>query len=1000
MLKRSVGKPELSKIEIYGVNDPNISGQLILAKEMGFFNDEGLDVSYRLLSSGTIMPEEIMKAKIKPFALTQTPMTTLVLQEKGLDVKIVAPLADISGTQQIVVRKSAHIARPEDLLGKRIGMAKGAAVYIAIQAMAKEFGLDIARFQFVHLMPDQQLAALERGDIEAMACWEPWTSKALAVGGQFLFSGARSEIPDNEGDINWLVDQSVLMTFQEHLERYPETIHALIRAFRTATQFINKNIAQAAEILSKPLALKPEDLFKIVSLNKYSMTMDNLFKIGLLSFRELLFHNGVIATMPPENQLYAAKFLKEVDPALVLLEEEAAAEEDEELQEYLGIFFEEVDQIIRKLEEDTLALEKDPSDKAKLKAIAGAFHTLKGNSGFLGFEKITTSSKQIEGYLKTLLLEQHEEISPQIVSLIFYAIDVLKILVADYKAKRASPFDITGLQQKIAVVSPEMEAPGETAATPGVIEISGYEGLKLREAKNLGKHVYQIDVQFAPEWRMKSAGAYIVIRKLGLFGEVVKIVPPWGSKEFKSASDFKILYLTGLEDVRIVAACSVPVVVAGVKLHSFAVPDILVVQKEERDYLEEVNATEQQFALAAKTKARVLKVDYHKLDEIVNIIGELMIGGSTMARSLLEVREAVPREPASARLLDHLEKTSGKMRKNLLNLQESIMKVRMTPIDVVFRKFPRIVRDLALKSGKEVGLHVRGEGTEVDKTLVDVIDEPLFLMMKNTIEQSIEAPMVREQLGKPPQGSIYLASFREGNHIVIVVEDDGRGFDVEKMKRQAVESGLLPVEKLLKFSKTDAFDLLFSNTAGAANPNSITGERSGMLVVRQTVANLNGVIELESVVGEGAVCTIKLPLTLAIIQALVFGVGNRTFALPLSSVVEAIRLAPEEIAWVGGREVFELRHRVVNLLRPHKILKVPEPPNANKQKMYVIVVRSSERKFVGIAADHLMEKEELVIKSLDNNIMRSEITSSASKLGDGKVVLILDVPALVRKAFG
>jgi ABC-type nitrate/sulfonate/bicarbonate transport system substrate-binding protein len=196
-----VGKPELSKIEIYGVNDPNISGQLILAKEMGFFTDEGLDVSYRLLSSGTIMPEEIMKAKIKPFALTQTPMTTLVLQEKGLDVKIVAPLADISGTQQIVVRTSANIIRPEDLLGKRIGMAKGAAVYIAIQAMAKEFGLDIARFQFVHLMPDQQLAALERGDIESMACWEPRTSKALAVGGQFLFSGARSEIPDNEGEI-------------------------------------------------------------------------------------------------------------------------------------------------------------------------------------------------------------------------------------------------------------------------------------------------------------------------------------------------------------------------------------------------------------------------------------------------------------------------------------------------------------------------------------------------------------------------------------------------------------------------------------------------------------------------------------------------------------------------------------------------------------------------------------------------------------------------------
>ena len=994
-----MGKPELSKIELYGVNDPNISGQLILAKEMGFFSDEGLDVSYRLLSSGTIMPEEIMSARQKPFAFTQTPITTLVLQEKGVDVKIVAPLADISGTQQIVIRKSANITKPEDLIGKRIGMAKGAAVYIAIQAMAKEFGLDLAAIQFVYLMPDQQLAAMENGDIDAMACWEPWTSKAQAIGGQFLFSGARSEIPENEGDINWLVDQSVLMTFRENLEHYPETIKALIRAFQKATQFINKNIAQAAEILSKPLGLGKDELFKIVSLNKYSMTMDNLFKIGLLSFRELLFQNGVISTTPPESELYATTFLKEVDPSLVLIEEEAAAEEDEELQEYLGIFFDEVDQIIRKLEEDTLALEKNTTDKARLKAIAGAFHTLKGNSGFLGFEKITTASKQIEGYLKTLLLDQEAEISGNIVSLIFYAVDVLKILVADYKEKRSSPFDISGLQQKIAEFSPEMGTPGEKAETQGIIEISGYEGLKLREAKKLGKNVYQIDIQFEPEWKMKGAGAFIVIRKLGLSGEVVKLVPTWGSKEFKTTNEFKGLYMTDIDEARIIEACRVPVVVASVTLTPFVVPEILVVQKEETEYLEEY-APPEQFALAAKAKSRTLRVDYQKLDDIVNIIGELIIGGSTMSRGLTEAKESVSNQRSIVRVMDHLEKISTNIRRNLLNLQESIMKVRMTPIDVVFRKFPRIVRDLALKSGKEVGLQVRGEGTDLDKTLVDVIDEPLFHLIKNTIDQSIEAPMVREQLGKPQQGSIYLTSYREGNQIVIMIEDDGRGLDIEKLKRQAVESGLLPPDKLQKFSKADAFNLVFLNTLGTTSPQNITGERSGMMVVRQTVENLNGTIELDGKLGEGTVFTIRLPLTLAIIQALVFEVGNRTFALPLSSVVEAIRIAPEDISFVGGREVFELRHRVVNLLRPHKVLNIPEPPRPNTQKMYVIVVRSSDRKFVGIAADQLLEKEELVIKSLDTKLLRSEITSSASKLGDGKVVLILDVPALIRKAFG
>jgi len=992
-------KPELSKIELYGVSDPNISGQLIMAKEMDFFSDEGLDVSYRLLSSGTIMPEEVMNAKKKPFAFTQTPITTLVLQDKGIDVKIVAPLADISGTQQIVVRKSANISKPEDLIGKRIGMAKGAAVYIAIQAMAKEFGIDVSSIEFAHLMPDKQLIAMESGDIDAIACWEPWTSKAQAVGGKFFFSGARSEIPDNEGDINWLVDQSVLMTFRENLEQYPETVKALIRAFQKATQFINENIEQAAKILAEPLSLGEKELLGIVSLNKYSMTMDNLFKIGLLSFRELLYQNGAISTTPPESDLYSIEFLKQVDPSLVLIEEEEEEEEDEELQEYLTIFFDEVDQILRKLEEDTLALEKNPADKAKLKSINGAFHTLKGNSGFLGFDKIHLTSKQIEDYLKTLLLDKEAEISRNIISLIFYATDVLKILVADYKEKRSSTFDISGLQQKISEFSPEMEGPAEKTEVTGVIEISGYEGLKLREAKKLGKSVYQIDILFDQEWKMKSAGAFIVVRKLGSLGEVVKIVPTLGRKEFKTVQEFKILYMTDIEESQIIEACSVPVVVESVNLTPFIVPEILVVQKQEKEYLDEF-APAEQFAFAAKAKSRVLRVDYQKLDDIVNIIGELIIGGSTMARGLTEAKELTASNQQSTKLMDHLEKTSTNLRKNLLNLQESAMKVRMTPIDVIFRKFPRIVRDLAVKSGKEVALQMRGEGTDLDKTLVDVIDEPLFHLIKNTIDHGIEAPMVREQLGKPQRGSIYLTSYREGNQIVIVIQDDGRGLDIEKMKRQAFESGLLLPEKLQRFSKADAFNLLLTTTVGSVSPSGIPSEGSGMMVVRQTVQNLNGTIELESKLGEGTIFTIKLPLTLAIIQALVFSVANRTFALPLSSVVEAILIAPEDISFVGGREVFELRNRVVNLLRPHRILNIPEPPRVNNEKMYVVVVRSSDRKLVGIIADRLMEKEELVIKSLDNKIMRSDITSSASKLGDGKVVLILDVPALIRKAFG
>ncbi len=995
----SEGTPELSKIELYGVNDPNISGQLILAKEMGFFLDEGIEVSYRLLSSGTIMPEEVMNAQEKPFAFTQTPITTLVLKEQGVDVKIVAPLADISGTQQIVVRESADIHAPADLLGKRIGMAKGAAVYIAIQSMAKEFGLDLASVEFVHLMPDQQLEAMEAGNIEAMACWEPWTSKAQAVGGTFLFSGARSEIPDNEGDINWLVDQSVLMTFPDNFERYPETIKALLRAFRKATQFINENCEKAAEILSTPLSLKQEELVHIISLNKYSMTMDNLFKIGLLSFRELLYQNGVISSTPPESDLYSTALLKQVDPGLVLIEEAEEEEEDEELEEYYAIFFDEVDQIVRKLDNDAIALENDPTDKTKLKAIAGAFHTLKGNAGFLGFDKIMNSSRHVEGYLKTVLMEEELTVPKSIISLVYYAIDVLKTLVTDYKQTRNSNFNISELQERIAQLSPDMEKPEEETMPSGGIEISGYEALKLREAQKQGNHIQQLDIHFEPDWKMKSAGAFIIVRKLGLEGDVVKVVPALGSKEFKSATEVHILYVSDIETSRIMEISHVAVVVASVSISPFQVPEVLVVRQDEPDYMQEFVHGEE-FTLGTKSKSRTLRVDYEKLDDIMNIIGELIIGGSTLARGIDEVRDSYVASQESSKRMTHLKKTSEEIRKNLLNLQENIMKVRMTPIDVVFRKFPRVVRDLALKGGKDVKLEVFGEDTDLDKTLVDVIDQGLFHLIKNTIDHGIEPPMVREQLGKHQKGTVRLVSFREGNQIVIVVEDDGRGIDIEKMKRQAYEHGMLSAEKYQKLSRTDAFQLLFMTSSRTGTEGATTGDQSGLMLVRDTVEYLKGTVELDSQLGEGTTFTVKLPLTLAIIQALVFGVGKRMFAIPLSTVVEAIRVSPEQLSFVGDREVFELRNQIVNLIRPHELLDLPCHQQSDSKKMYVIVVRSSDRKLVGIVADSLMEKEELVIKSLDNKIMKSEITLSASKLGDGKVVLILDVPALIRGAFG
>ncbi len=307
----------LEKIKLWGVKDPNVSSQLILAEKLGYFKEEGLDVTYRLLQSGTMMPRELLRTKVKPFAWTQTIITTLILREQNLDVKVIAPLANISGTQQVIIQKDNTIRLPHDLEGKRVGMAEGAAIYVAIQNMAKDFGLDLSKVQFVNLLPSQQLDAFQNGEIDVMACWEPWTTRAEEVGGVFYFSGTTSKIPDNEGSVNWLIDQSLLMTTSDHIEQDQDILCAIIRAMVKATTFVNEQLQDAAHVLTEPLSARYFEARHMLANNHYSMQMDSMFRLGIFSIRELLYTSNVISSLTDERDLYTPALLQQVDPQLV-----------------------------------------------------------------------------------------------------------------------------------------------------------------------------------------------------------------------------------------------------------------------------------------------------------------------------------------------------------------------------------------------------------------------------------------------------------------------------------------------------------------------------------------------------------------------------------------------------------------------------------------------------------------------------------------------------------
>ena len=325
-------------LELWGVNDPNISAQLALAHTLDLFKREaGLDVFCTFLESGTTMAQEILRAEYPPFAFTQTPITALLLQEYGLSTKLVAPLADIAGTQQVVVQKSNRILKPRDLQGKQIGMAQGAAVYLALKNMAKDCNIDLESIRFVDLLPHEQLEAFKAGKIDVLASWEPWTTKARTMGGQLYFSGTHSHIPGIEGEINWLINQSCLTVPDEQLHTHPDTVVSILKVLRKATDLINQHREKVIEPLANFYGISKVELIIAMQKNRYSMAVNQLFRLGILGFRDFLYDTGQISSKCSEEELYDVSLLQQLDSALVFLEETPA--QDFHIIEEQGIYY-------------------------------------------------------------------------------------------------------------------------------------------------------------------------------------------------------------------------------------------------------------------------------------------------------------------------------------------------------------------------------------------------------------------------------------------------------------------------------------------------------------------------------------------------------------------------------------------------------------------------------------------------------------------------------------
>lgn len=385
---------------------------------------------------------------------------------------------------------------------------------------------------------------------------------------------------------------------------------------------------------------------------------------------------------------------------------------------------------------------------------------------------------------------------------------------------------------------------------------------------------------------------------------------------------------------------------------------------------------------------QTIRVDTKRLDDVLNLVGELVLGRNRLIKlnSMLEGKEW-EMAPAFSEVASHIDLITA-------DLQLAVMKTRMQPVGKVFSKFTRLVRDLSRISGKEIELQLSGEDTEVDKSVVEEIGDPLVHLVRNSIDHGIEAPEIRDKKGKPRKGTVKLNAYQEGDHIVIEVSDDGKGIDAAAIRAKAIENGLVTEADAASMDDKEVLGFIFlPGFSTATVVTDISGRGVGMDVVKTNISKLNGVIEIDSKVGIGTKFSLKFPLTMAIIQTLMVGVGNEAFAIPLSNVIEAIRITPSEFHRVEGMEVISLRNAVLPVIRLSERFNIPIEPS---ERSYVVIIAVRERNY-GILVDRLIGQEEVVIKPLDDCAKSAEEVAGATITGDGKVVLILDVAKMVNK---
>lgn len=655
-------------------------------------------------------------------------------------------------------------------------------------------------------------------------------------------------------------------------------------------------------------------------------------------------------------------------------------------QDDVKAFLQEADEILQILDEDVVRLEREKTNPNLLQAIFRAAHTLKGSSGMLGHRRMAELAHAMESVLDKLR-KGTLAVSGPVADALLHSLDILKLLRDELAAPGAAEVDTGAALAELQAVG---SAQSDSAQTPAGASVQAAVALsretqdKLRSLLATGYTAFRVKVALHKETSWAAVRCLQVLTELSGLGDVVHSVPSRQEIEQEQVGlAMDLVVASSRDEGTLRKATSSVDEVSHVDITPFVVGDAGAQGQRSSEDDAAARKTSQQ--------AQTIRVDVERLDDLMNNIGELVIDRTRIAQICRDLESRCKEDV----LVQSLRKTSAHIVKVVDSLQENTMKLRMLPIGGVFNGFPRMVRDLAQRADKKIDFIVQGQGTEIDRSVIERIRDPLVHLLRNSVDHGIEAPEERRNTGKPETGVIRLSANHEQGHIVITVEDDGRGINPAALRESVVRKGLMTAEAASRLSDTEALDLIFMpGVSTAKQATEVSGRGVGMDIVRTSVQSINGFVLVKTRVGRGTRFILKLPLTLATLQALLVSSDRTLYAVPLVYVLETVKLEAGQVHTVGGHEAIRLRGDVVPLLRLSATLRAGATVVRGADNVFAVVVRCGERR-IGLAVDSLMETQEIMVKSLGRYIGDVRGVAGASILGDGRVVLILDVPSLI-----